>query len=246
MKAAAALPRVLAAIDDLELRAHKATELLASLTPEEAARALGDWVRGAALGHADHSRAAEAAQRGLHAGLVPAELQEELRAAALHAKDDQALSLLCPQPAARTFDRGEPGYVDREMTSRTLGERKQLARSLDRDLLARLAHDRDPEVLRQLLENPRVTEREALIAASRRPTHGAVLEQIFRSRRFSSNRRVRKALALNPYCPPALAAAALSLLTGPELREVAQDSHLRDEVRGHAERLLALRAGKEG
>ena len=36
---------------------------------------------------------------------------------------------------------------------------------------------------------------------------------------------------------------ALPLLTRPELLEVARDHALRDEVRGHAERLLALRAG---
>ncbi len=129
------------------------------------------------------------------------------------------------------------------MTARTLGHRRSIARGQDRDLLSRLVHDQDPVVVRHLLENPKITEREVLVAASRRPTHAAVLEEVFRSPRFSSNRRVRKALALNPYSPPALAAAALSLLTGPDLREVARDESVRPEVREHAARLLALRGG---
>ena len=83
-----------------------------------------------------------------------------------------------------------------------------------------------------------------LIAASRRPTHAAVLEEVFRSRRWSSSRRVRKALAMNPFSPPALASAALSLLTSPELRDVARDEHVGPEVRARALRLLSRRSGK--
>ena len=52
---------------------------------------------------------------------------------------------------------------------------------------------------------------------------------------------MRRALALNPYSPPALATTALELLTTPDLREVAGDSNLATEVRVHARRLLADR-----
>src|SRR2546426_916634 len=75
----------------------------------------------------------------------------------------------------------------------------------------------------------------------RRPQRQEVLEEIFLSRRWSSNRRVRRALALNPYSPPALASAALALLTAPDLREVAADLTISSDVRVHARRLLAAR-----
>src|SRR5439155_16059273 len=123
----------------------------------------------------------------------------------------------------------------------TLGERRSLARTHDRDMLSRLASDQDPTVVRHVLENPRCTEREALLAASRRPQKTEVLEEIFRSRRWSINRRVRRAIALNPYSPPALAAAALALLTAPDLREVANDLTIATEVRVQARRLLGSR-----
>jgi len=92
-----------------------------------------------------------------------------------------------------------------------------------------------------VLQNPLCTEREVLVAASRRPQRAEVLEEIFRSRRWSPNRRVRRALALNPYSPPALASAALALLTEPDLREVAADLTVSTEVRVQARRLLGSR-----
>jgi hypothetical protein len=80
-----------------------------------------------------------------------------------------------------------------------------------------------------------------LLAASRRPARPEVLEEIFRSRRWSVSRRVRRAIALNPYSPPALANAALALLTAPDLREVAADLSVSPDVRVHARRLLGAR-----
>jgi hypothetical protein len=67
---------------------------------------------------------------------------------------------------------------------------------------------------------------------------------VFRSRRWGTNRRVRRALAMNPYCPPALATAALALLTAPDLREVVAYATLSSEVRAQAVRLLASRDGE--
>jgi hypothetical protein len=129
------------------------------------------------------------------------------------------------------------------MRARTLGERKALARGRDRDLLVRLAQDQDPMVVRNLLENPLCTEREALVAASRRPVRTAVLQEVFKSRRWATNRRVRKALAQNPYTPPSLAITALAILTAPDLREIASDPTVSSEVRVQARLLLAHRTG---
>jgi hypothetical protein len=49
-------------------------------------------------------------------------------------------------------------------------------------------------------------------------------------------------LALNPYSPPALASAALALLTSVDLREVAADLTISPEVRVQARRLLGARS----
>ena len=90
-------------------------------------------------------------------------------------------------------------------------------------------------------KNAPPTLREVLVAASRRPQRPEVLDEIFRARRWSSNRRVRRALALNPYSAPALASAALALLTAPDLREVAGDLTISSDVRVQARRLLGAR-----
>src|SRR5258705_11004519 len=93
------------------------------------------------------------------------------------------------------------------MRARTLGERRALARTHDRDLLARLATDPDSTVIKHVLQNGRCTEREVLLAASRRPQRVEVLEEIFRTRRWSSNRRGRRTRGPPAHNPPPPAAA---------------------------------------
>lgn len=237
---ASALARMLAALEDFEVRARKAAAVLSSLPAEQAVVLLGSLVRRSQKRLDPDAAALEGLLRGLRNHVEPATL-EALHRAAEALGEDEVVALVTPAPASRSFDRDREQWVDREMRARTLGERKQLARTQDRDLLARLAQDQDPDVVRQLLLNPKCTEREALLAASRRPARSAVLEEVFGSRKWAQNRRVRRALAMNPYSPPALASAALALLTAPDLREVSADPTVSSEVRVQARRLLGQR-----
>ena len=237
------LSRQLAALEDLELRARRAAEALSAVSPAQAVELLAGMVLAAEQRSDPSSAALEGVLRGLRLVIAP-EVRDAIRQAADEAAALDVLVLVTAAGAARSFDHDREQWVDREMRARTLGMRKQLARAHDRDLLMRLATDQDPAVLRNLLANPRLTEREVLVSASRRPARAAVLEEIFLSRRWAQNRRVRRALALNPYSPPALAAAALALLTAPDLREVIAETHLATEVRGQARRLLARRLGR--
>lgn len=237
---ASQLARTLASVEGGELRARKAAALLDSLPPGEAVLAVAQL-----MARADQRRDPEAAalEGLLHAvrELLPPERAVELFDAAEGSLEVQALfARSAPQ---RSFDHDREEWIDREMRARTLGHRRALARGHDRDTLARLAGDPDATVVRHLLQNARCTEREVLLAASRRPQRADVLEEIFRSRRWSSNRGVRRALALNPYSPPALANAALLLLTAPDLREVASNLTVSAEVRVQARRLLGHRDG---
>jgi hypothetical protein len=237
------LARQLSALEDLDLRTRRAAEALRALEPALAVAVLVELLRAAGLRSAPAASALEGILRALRAELGE-EVRAALRAAAGEANAPEVFALVTAAAATRSYDHDGEQWVDSEMRARTLGMRKQLARAHDRDLLARLATDQDPSVLRNLLLNPRLTEREVLVAASRRPARAAALEEIFRSRRWGQNRRVRRALALNPYSPPTLGVAALALLTAPDLREVMADSHLAAEVRGQARRLLAQRLGK--
>ena len=239
---AQALTRTLAALEDADLRGRKAAALLAAVDGAAAVELIRDLLRRADQRSDPHSAALEGILRGVRAHLGDAGRERLLRAAEALA-DLEVQALVSRAEPRRSFDRDREQWVDKEMQARTLGHRRQLARGRDRDLLTRLASDQDPMVVRQLLVNPRCTEREVLIAASRRPVRSEVLEEIFRSRRWAANRRVRRALALNPYSPPALGAAALALLIAPDLREIAADQTVALEVREQARRLLAHRGG---
>jgi len=90
------------------------------------------------------------------------------------------------------FGRGRPP---------TLGERKSLARTRDRELLSRVLRDPHPDVMHILLDNPRLTEVDVLRAASARPVASEVLREIFLSARWIIHASVQAALVLNPDCP---------------------------------------------
>jgi hypothetical protein len=238
MMDAGSLARALASLPGGELRARKGAAVLSELEPQQAVSLLGALIRRADRRSDPESAALEGLLLAVRDLLPP----ERVQALFLAAEDDLEVQALFGRGhARRSFDHDREEWIDREMRARTLGERRALARTQDRDLLMRLATDPDPMVVKHILENPRCTEREVLAAASRRPQRIEVLEEIFRSRRWSSNRRVRRALALNPYTPPALASAALALLTAPDLREVAGDLTISADVRVQARRLLGGR-----
>lgn len=232
--------RRVVAVPGEELRAHQAGQVLLSLPAPVASGVVGLCVR-----WARHKPAAADALAALTRALARGEVDAEFVATCLdHARsraDRLAEAVFAQGPAARTYDRNDERFVDRKMRRLTLGERRALSRSRDIDMLVRLAHDQDPRVVRELLVNPRLTEREAVMVASRRPTHAHVLEAVLASR-FGTSRRVRRAVAHNPYSPVALAMRAIAPLSAPELRLVIEDPHVSEEVRRHARSLLVGRS----
>ena len=142
--------RLLAALHDRELRARRAAVLLAALAPTDAISLLASLVDHARGRSPPAASALEGALRGCHLHLDAVTLASFCTAAEA-AEQLELVALLRDCAAARTIDGEREGFIDREMRARTLGERKQLARSRDRDLFARLASDPDPSVLRALL-----------------------------------------------------------------------------------------------
>ena len=108
----------------------------------------------------------------------------------------------------------------------TLGERKSLARSWDRNVLQRLLVDPHVDVVRLLLGNPHVTEDDILRIATARHASAAVLGLVLRSRRFGNAPRIRRALVRNPRLPLATALRLVGLLNRQELEEIDRDPHL--------------------
>jgi hypothetical protein len=103
----------------------------------------------------------------------------------------------------------------------TLGERKSLARKPDREMLEKLLRDPHPDVIRQLLSNPKLTEEDVLSVASRRPCRPDVLTEIARTPRWTHRPRIRMALVLNPDTPLDVGTRLVGLLVRQELQLVA-------------------------
>lgn len=138
----------------------------------------------------------------------------------------------------------EEAMQDNEHLSLPLGLRRTAARTTNRFLLDRLVHDRDPRVIAMLLDNPRVVERDVVRIAAMRPTQPDVLAALARHARWSSNYRVRKALACNPYTPRPTAMRLLPGLLVQDLRLALQTASLDPLVEDEMRRLLGLRAAR--
>lgn len=132
----------------------------------------------------------------------------------------------------------------------TLGERKSLARRPDRAMTERLLRDPHPDVIRQLLLNPKVIEDDVLSLAARRPCRPDVLVQIARSPRWAHRPRIRVALVLNPDTPLDVAAPLVGLLVRQELRLVATSTTVAPALRAlcleHLERRPPVAGGEDG
>jgi hypothetical protein len=129
-----------------------------------------------------------------------------------------------------------PDYgVGRELT---LGERKSLARRPDRRSFDKLVLDPHPHVIRQLLENPKMIEDDAIRLATIRPARADVIRELARSHRWLSRPRVRMAILLNPGSPAEVAMPLLGLCNREELRDVLRSTETSLVLRSTAQELL--------
>ncbi len=148
-----------------------------------------------------------------------------------------ALERLVRQPVSVASTRGLPSPEEDRIPDYgrgrplTLGERKSLARKPDRQMTERLLRDPHPDVIRQLLSNPKVIEDDVLSLASRRPCRSDVLREIARTPRWTHRPRVRVALVLNPDTPLEVSAPLVGLLMRQELRLVVSSTTVAPALR---------------
>ena len=123
----------------------------------------------------------------------------------------------------------------------TVGERKSLARAPSRRAFDKLLSDPHPLVIRQLLENPRLTEDDVVRIAARRPARPEAVQAIARSERWLKRPRVRLAILLNPGSPASVAMPLLAACTRSELVEIVHGVDTSKLLRATARELLARR-----
>jgi hypothetical protein len=237
-EAARAIAVRLRALEEGPLRTRAAARALAAMQPGLAAEMVGALVDLAAAGE---PQAVAAVCRAVAEGLVPYGAREALYGAAAERGLEEVMGiLLAPRPH---LEWQEPRDRDPRLATLTLGHKKSLARThRDPDLLARLAAEGDPVVVRELLRNPRLTEAFAIRLAARRPCRPETLRCLYEDRRWRTRRRVALALARNPYAETELGLKILPCLGERELAEIAADGTVHALLRAAAGRLLDLRA----
>jgi transglutaminase-like putative cysteine protease len=238
--AARALARRLAALPEGPIRARAAARAVARGDPEATALAL------AALARSTEITARTALLSVGQAFLDPgAELSYAARAALYAAATEHGLtevtSLLLSPPPVRPWSppRDPP---DARLAHLSLGHKKALARAQkDPDLLSRLGAEGAPEVVRELLQNPQLTEAFAIRIAARRPCRPETLRLLAESRRWRTQPAVARAVARNPYTEPAVALKLLGFLATADLSDLARDGAVHPLVKALAARLSRAR-----
>jgi hypothetical protein len=196
----------------------------------------------------DDPDAAEALEAITHAAADPA-LPYGVRQRLYEAATAQQLPAI-----ARLFLVASPVTMDAEHLARllaperplrptgrplTLGERKALARTHDRQQILLLLRDPHPAVIAILLDNPHITEADIVRIASARPAVPASLAQVAVHARWSVRHAVKRALVLNPSTPLADAIRIATTLRFQELRALAADESLPEPLRAHAAQVYA-------
>lgn len=115
-----------------------------------------------------------------------------------------------------------------------VGEKLVLARGAGAGLIPRLLEEKDPQVLGVVLDNPRLTEPllARLLRSQTTPTE--IFRLVAADPRWGSRYSTRLALCLNPATPPDLSLSLLSELKKVDLRNVARDIRVKEEIRQRA------------
>ena len=142
---------------------------------------------------------------------------------------------------------GVSGYEEEEFIKTahlTLGERRGLAKSHLIRHLEKLLSDPDPEVVENLLNNPRITEKEVLKIASKRPNSPVVLKRVALHNKWSKRYDVLKAISRNPYAPTRVSIALVEFMLSQDLSAISEDTTIHPEVKQAAKEVLAEKGGK--
>ncbi len=222
----------LAQLPERGMRAAKLAEELAHAPAEHAAWLLDAIATAGHEGAPPYDLALMATLDLVYERLLPVDVRQRIVDAAQHAQLLACLEVLEDTHASAS------SASQRSAVRLTLGERKSLARSHQRDKLERLLLDPSVDVIALLLMNPRLTEVDVLRIATSRRASADVLLAVLRSRRFGHRPRVRTALLRNPGLPKPTALGLVGLLSRAQLAEFVNDPKIAQDVRDAIERRL--------
>lgn len=145
-----------------------------------------------------------------------------------------------PQPH-RFLKKTEQQTTDILLDYLPLGVKRSFAKKIDKNLLKRMLLDKDPLVVKYLLNNPLITEKDVLKIVSSRPNTASVIKVVFASDRWVKSYHIKEAIIKNPYSPFRIALTLLFSMNKKELKQIETDATLHPEIRIEAERMQKLR-----
>jgi hypothetical protein len=234
-----ALAHRIQALGDMHMRIARVRQALGAMDPATAADVITVVSARAQAREGPHASLLLAISLALSTPEA-AELRRAVGAAAA-ARDQTDVAALLGARSRADDDRNEDQHPVPDLglgRPPTLGERKAVARRTDRDLIARVLRDPHPDVIRNLLRNPALTEDDVVRLCARRPVPPEVLREVFGTPRWIARYRVQRALVRNPYAPREIALQLVPHLHAQDARAASQATDLHDEVR-----LACRRAG---
>jgi hypothetical protein len=233
--------RALTGGDDITRLA--AARILGRLSPIDATELLHELIALAREGFEPARSGLAAFTRALEREAAQIPYAGRLRRIAGLSEQHQVETLFADGPAAQEYDVDAAKRADAKLFTQSLGHLKTQARvTRNPDQLARLAVASNPEVVRNVLINPRLTEELVVRIAARRPARPEPLIEIWHSARWSTRPAVRRALAFNPYLPPEVGTKIVPLLAEVDLEELSRDSAVHACLREQAKALLEVAA----
>lgn len=234
--AARALVQRLLVLEEGPIRARAAARALAQGEPEETVLALAALCRGGGAPERAALRAVGQAFLDPGPDLTYDACAALYAVAAARELAEVSSYFLTPPPLKAYVPPRDRS--DSHLAHLSLGHKKAAARmQKDPDLLARLAAEGAPEVVRELLRNPLLTEPLAVRIAARRPCRPETLRLLAEAPRWRTRPAVALAVARNPYAEPAVSLKLLGFLVRADLADLGRDGAVHPLVRALAARL---------
>ncbi len=148
-----------------------------------------------------------------------------------------------------TDDAKMPSLIDEETPSFpeldefSLGHKKFYARQFNRRLLEKLTYDRNPEVIRELLNNSLLTEREIVKIAARRNISPEILKEIYHNEKWISRYSIKTALFWNPHTPVSISIALIPHLLIQDIKPILNQREIHPYVKDAARFFVEIKSG---
>lgn len=156
--------------------------------------------------------------------------------------DNKILRLLIDPPLPHKFlKKGEVHTTDILMDYLPLGIKRSFAKKMDRILIRRMLLEKDPYVIKHLLSNPMITEKDVLKIASVRPTRDEVIRVIYTFDKWINLYSIKEAIVKNPYSPFRLSLLMLFFMQKKELKTINSDSTIHPVIREISLEILQTR-----